>query len=216
MADKWHSLVSRVCESCGKSFRIQFQSAQRPRGGRYCSRSCNPRLKEVAANMVALSLGPKRASIDVICRGCGQGFTTKVKNIARGGGKFCSRACNLAYQPRTPPSQKHRRHNLFSNYGLTEADFDCMHISQRGRCAICGSLPDGPHGVLVVDHDHMTDCVRELLCGNCNTAVGLLRDDPIRAAKLTTYLLKHRRDAEDEADAIALLLWAIETAGGSR
>ena len=87
-----------------------------------------------------------------------------------------------------------------------------MDQAQRGRCAICASLPDGPHGVLVVDHDHMTDNVRQLLCNNCNTAVGLLRDDPIRAAELTAYLLRHTPTDDTVADAVAIL----ETRGGVR
>jgi hypothetical protein len=214
MVDKWHSVVNRVCETCSAQFQVQYQSATRPGGGRYCSRACNPRFRELADSRVALSIGPTRASIDVACAGCGRVFTTKVKNIARGGGRFCSRACNPAYQPRFSPVQKHRRYNLSRNYGLTVEDFERMLLAQHGRCAICESLPDGPHGVLVVDHDHMTDTVRQLLCNNCNTAVGLLRDDPVRAEKLAAYLHRHNPADDNEADAIRL--WAIETQEGVR
>ena len=212
MADKWHSLVTRVCEVCGTSFQVQYQSAIRPGGGRYCSRACNPRFRELAESMVALAIGPKRAKVEVACSGCRNVFRTKVKNIARGGGRYCSRACNPAYRPRYTPSEKSRRYNLSRNYGLSVLEFERMDQAQRGRCAICASLPDGPHGVLVVDHDHMTDNVRQLLCNNCNTAVGLLRDDPIRAAELTAYLLRHTPTDDTVADAVAIL----ETRGGVR
>jgi hypothetical protein len=62
----------------------------------------------------------------------------------------------------------------------------------------------------------MTDTVRQLLCNNCNTAVGLLRDDPVRAAKLAAYLHRHNPADDNEADAIAILLWALDTHGGVR
>jgi hypothetical protein len=55
-----------------------------------------------------------------------------------------------------------------------------------------------------------------LLCNNCNTAVGLLRDDPVRAAKLAAYLHRHNPADDNEADAIAILLWALDTHGGVR
>jgi hypothetical protein len=206
MAGKWHSMVDRVCEACGTSFQVQYQSSIRAGGGRYCSRTCNPRLRELAERMVALPIGPKRARVEVTCGGCGEVFRTKVKNIARGGGRFCSRACNPAYRPRFTPSEKSRRYNLSRNYGLSVPDFEGMLRVQRSRCAICGSLPDGPHGVLVVDHDHMTGHVRQLLCNNCNMAVGLLRDDPIRAAELAAYLLRHTATDDTVRDAIDILV----------
>lgn len=212
MADKWRMTVTRVCETCSTRFEVQHQSAVRPGGGRYCSRICNPHYREAAQRQVALPIGPKRARIDVACDGCGRSFATKVKNVARGGGRFCSRRCNPAYRARQIPGEKYRRHNLSKAYGLSLEDFSRMAMAQRGRCAICRSLPDGPHGVLVVDHDHMTDKVRELLCNNCNSAIGFLRDDPIRAASLAAYLLRHDPNDEDLAQAVTL----VQTRGGLR
>ena len=205
MADKWHSLVDRTCETCGQHFRVQYQSAIRKNGGKFCSARCNPRVQAHNKAMVALSIGPKRAKVEVTCATCGAVFSTRVKNIARGGGKYCTRQCNPAYQPRFSPSEKNRRYNLAQNYGMTVAEYEAMLAGQRGKCAICGTWPDGRHGVLFVDHDHFEDRVRELLCGNCNTAIGLLRDDPVRAASLSAYLLKHAPSEEDRHLAISIL-----------
>jgi hypothetical protein len=63
--------------------------------------------------------------------------------------------------------------------------------------------------VLVVDHDHMTDRVRQLLCNNCNTAVGLLRDNPVTATELVVYLLRHDPDDVDRQIAISMLQDAL-------
>lgn len=46
---------------------------------------------------------------------------------------------------------------------------------QNGVCAICKTKPNGKK--LAVDHDHKTNRTRGLLCSNCNTAIGMLRDD---------------------------------------
>jgi len=213
MADKWHSPVSRVCETCGSRFTVQYQTVRRPGGGRYCTHKCNPRIHELNRSRVALAVGPKRALVDAECVTCGRSFRTRVKNIARGGGRFCSRACNPAHARRFQPAEKHRRHNLKRNYGLTTGEFEQMRRAQRGRCAICRLLPDEPHGVLVVDHCHMSDRVRQLLCNNCNMAVGLVRDDPVTATRLAAYLLKHDPDEADANLALAIIRQSSHSEG---
>jgi hypothetical protein len=60
---------------------------------------------------------------------------------------------------------------------------------QLGLCAICQRLP-GKKG-LVVDHDHKTGVVRDLLCGPCNTVLGLLGEELTRVRSVEDYLIKH-------------------------
>ncbi|MEU9115034.1 endonuclease domain-containing protein [Streptomyces sp. NPDC048483] len=38
-----------------------------------------------------------------------------------------------------------------------------------------------------VDHDHRTGKVRGVLCFNCNSGLGLLRDDPQAARRAIAY-----------------------------
>lgn len=73
-------------------------------------------------------------------------------------------------------------------YGLTKAEFDLLLEQQGGVCAICAGPRSGPGKRFHVDHCHDTGQVRGLLCGNCNTAIGLLGDDPERAEKAAAYL----------------------------
>lgn len=75
-----------------------------------------------------------------------------------------------------------RRKNL-EKYGLTPAQYDEMLASQDGVCAICRQV-DHVSRRLHVDHCHSTGRVRGLLCGPCNSVIGLAREDPavLRAA----------------------------------
>lgn len=40
----------------------------------------------------------------------------------------------------------------------------------------------------MVDHDHVTSKVRALLCSNCNTALGLLKDSPTLMERSAEYI----------------------------
>jgi hypothetical protein len=64
------------------------------------------------------------------------------------------------------------------NYGLTREQFDEMIVRQDGRCAICRNSLDPESRDLHVDHCHFDKQIRGLLCGRCNTGLGLFRDDP--------------------------------------
>lgn len=73
-------------------------------------------------------------------------------------------------------------------YGIEPEEFAALLDAQGGVCAICRGPRNGPGDRLHVDHCHDTKKVRGLLCAKCNTAVGLLNDDPDRAAALAAYL----------------------------
>ncbi|WP_406461619.1 endonuclease VII domain-containing protein [Streptomyces sp. NBC_01622] len=68
-------------------------------------------------------------------------------------------------------------------YGITLAERDEMIASQMGLRAICLKAP-----AVHVDHCHQTGRVRGVLCFNCNSGIGLLRDDPAAAYRAADYL----------------------------
>src|SRR3546814_8498245 len=73
-------------------------------------------------------------------------------------------------------------------YGITMSEFEAM-LERQGRvCAICHGQPNGPGKRFHVDHCHNSSKVRGLLCGKCNTAIGLLNDDPQLAESAAAYL----------------------------
>lgn len=89
-----------------------------------------------------------------------------------------------------PPSDSTPRGwaaNRFSQYGITEDDYDRMLIQQGGNCAICSVAMSSPF----IDHNHATGAVRALLCRHCNSALGFLRDSPRVAIEAAQYLKRH-------------------------
>ena len=76
-------------------------------------------------------------------------------------------------------------------YGIDGKTYDAMLAAQGGACAACRDAPGKTH--LAVDHDHETGAVRGLLCGQCNLALGSLRDSPARIAALLAYAEKHKQ-----------------------
>lgn len=74
-----------------------------------------------------------------------------------------------SYRP-TPEQERELR--LKYKFGLTLDQYNEMLAAQGGVCAMCGGLD--PIRNLAVDHDHKTGAIRGLLCGTCNTALGVV------------------------------------------
>ncbi len=100
----------------------------------------------------------------------------------------CKLCFGIYSKSRTP--EVYRKSNLKKNYGISLEDFDRMFMEQEGKCAICGTdSPGRGHPYFNVDHSHSTGEVRGLLCSNCNTGIGLLKDDYLTVQKAADYLL---------------------------
>ncbi len=183
------SLDPRECPACRRMF-TPYRSFQRA-----CSKHCRKRLREINPD----DLMP----VHYTCRTCGKGA---VGYTTGGGGRFkyCGDCQSEAQRRRNEQKnlnrrldgtiedearrQKRRRSQMYK-YGITVERYDEMLAAQHGVCAICGKPPSGKGTSgqsLHVDHDHSCcpgtkscgECVRGLLCSNCNMAVGLLKDDP--------------------------------------
>lgn len=82
-------------------------------------------------------------------------------------------------------------------YGLSEDRYLEMYEDQNGKCAICKQEDDEGKS-LCVDHDHSCcsgrtscgKCVRALICGRCNKALGIVKDDISTLEEMTNYLLR--------------------------
>jgi hypothetical protein len=94
-----------------------------------------------------------------------------------GGKRPHCKPCHLESNNRTTDRVKDRDQKLKKLYGIGVKEYDIMLSKQQGCCAICGKPADEFKKALAVDHDHLTGEVRGLLCSNCNTGIGNLRDD---------------------------------------
>ena len=74
-------------------------------------------------------------------------------------------------------------------YGISRTEYEALYQKQNGLCAICNREPrTGRAKRLHVDHCHSGKHVRGLLCFDCNTALGKLRDSPELAERAAKYL----------------------------
>lgn len=85
------------------------------------------------------------------------------------------------------PTKTIERH-LKQRYGISIEDYEGMLEKQEGCCAICGVHTSGEEKNLAVDHCHNTGKVRGLLCFDCNTGLGKLKDSEELLRKALKYL----------------------------
>jgi hypothetical protein len=99
--------------------------------------------------------------------------------------KECAKAYSRAYTKRNAKIIRRRQRRWL--YGPAADVYDDLLTAQSHACAICGEPPQEGRN-LHVDHDHDTGAIRGLLCGNCNTGLGLFKDDPELLSRATEYL----------------------------
>jgi hypothetical protein len=78
---------------------------------------------------------------------------------------------------------KHRQRAAAARYGITVPEY--LAFISQGICDACGKPSDK---TLEIDHDHDTGSIRGVLCHNCNSALGHVRDDESRLLGLVAYL----------------------------
>jgi hypothetical protein len=75
-----------------------------------------------------------------------------------------------------------RKWILVKKYNTSIEEFKTLLREQNGVCKICGRKQikwwsNESNGGLSIDHHHFCGGVRGLLCSDCNTAIGLLKED---------------------------------------
>lgn len=84
-------------------------------------------------------------------------------------------------------------------FGVTRKQYDAILPAQGGVCWLCKHPPDFGRESLSVDHDHRCcgdkyktcgNCIRGLICGACNLALGLFDHKPQRLEAAFRYLVE--------------------------
>lgn len=91
--------------------------------------------------------------------------------------------------------RKKRNHRVYTlkQYGLTQEAYNRMLQEREGKCDICSKTET--RRALSVDHRHVDGMVRGLLCGSCNVAIGLFKENPIILKRAAEYLVSHNERA---------------------
>lgn len=77
------------------------------------------------------------------------------------------------------------------SYGITIEQYQVMLKSQQESCAICNINQSELTKALCVDHCHKTGKIRALLCRQCNSALGFIKENIEAAQKLVEYIKIH-------------------------
>lgn len=79
--------------------------------------------------------------------------------------------------------------------GWSPEEYERQWCIQEGKCAICGcTLNSSRYTKASADHDHKTGKLRGILCCNCNTAIGLMKENPYRLECAIRYLEEHNNN----------------------
>lgn len=88
-------------------------------------------------------------------------------------------------------SERLRTAKTFRVRGISPVVFEEMRQNCNDQCSICKCHKPQGRGAWHIDHDHDTGKVRGLLCSNCNTALGLVRDSIPVLKGMIAYLEEH-------------------------
>jgi peroxiredoxin family protein len=81
-----------------------------------------------------------------------------------------------------------KRNHFKRKYGMTLEEVIELGKEQDNKCPICTQQLVYEKYGYAVDHDHVTDEVRGILCFNCNRSLGGFKDDPVVLRAAADYL----------------------------
>lgn len=145
---------------------------KRPPHTCYCSRKCG----HDWWNSLRKHKKPFMRRCSVCDKKLGKGLLEK---------KYCKK-CHLATRRTRERCQRH---------GITIEEFQVLSKAQHNQCVLCGSK-----NRLVLDHDHVTDKLRCLLCWPCNLGLGMFKDDPAKLRAAADYIDRFRFGSDTPAN----------------
>lgn len=131
------------------------------------------------------------------CRSCKSRKEASLffKDISKkdGRGTLCkeckTRKINSWKAKNTNKVLSYRRKTLLNKYSLSEDDQAELLRKQQHKCKICDISFNSLHSKnMCIDHDHVTNKVRGILCSNCNLLLGYSKDNISTLEKAISYL----------------------------
>jgi hypothetical protein len=116
--------------------------------------------------------------------------------------------CGLCRKANTKRSQEYRRQNpksyqtawLKHRYKITPDQLIELLRAYNNQCAVCFQSEKYETRRLCIDHNHMTNQIRGILCNNCNRALGLLGDSIPNIKNLLSYMEKHSEKDNEQTN----------------
>jgi hypothetical protein len=173
----------------------------------YCNK-CNLQMRPQTQKNSALVAHEKHG----LCRRCAN--SKGQKTIFDATGQVCFKCKTYkTYENFTKSAECLSGHNttckkckIFWIHGIDQATFDKLLATQDGKCAICKRYFEEFPGSRHIDHDHgccgqrgkkaCGTCIRGVLCGTCNSGIGMLQDSPEIALSSYKYLINTKKNKE--------------------
>lgn len=113
----------------------------------------------------------------------------------RDGRRTYCKACavKMAQRYQTLKPTYIRDYRLANKYGLSVEQYEAMLDDQSYKCVICLDEfnENSVAKRICVDHCHVTKQVRGLLCFNCNTMLGKVKDSPEALRRAAAYIWRN-------------------------
>lgn len=185
---------TKVCRICleKKDLKENFYPSPRNKGGytTYCKECNTKRAAEKRKNNPNKFKGDRNVETKV-CNKCDERKTLINFNLQPRNKDGHHHICRECKNKGDRDRNNKQRYDLWTKYGLTVEEYEQMKKDQDYRCKNAGCRrheSESTRGSLVVDHCHETGVVRGLLCGNCNSAEGMIGGCPERLLGMIEYL----------------------------
>jgi hypothetical protein len=121
-------------------------------------------------------------------------FANKRTGILTSTCKECNKKRATNFGRKHP--EKRKNSYLKHKYGITLEQHKQMLKESNGLCEICGKeeIRKGIKGKVInlsIDHNHQSGKIRGLLCQNCNSSLGALKEDIKILENMINYLKKY-------------------------
>lgn len=202
------------CVTCGRPDAEPVKNGRRPNGTQIyrpqcrdcdCERRRNAALPRLKTKPIINGRGHSRSTVKT-CTKCMKVLPMEQFSLAgvRDGVVRRAARCKACQAPRyaasyrADPEGKWRR-TIAAKYNITPERYEEIGERQGWMCAVCATPAVELNQRLHIDHDHSccpgeTDvcgrCVRGLLCGACNRALGMFQEDVDILVAAATYLLQ--------------------------